>query len=221
MNVSDMIEEMASWLSRAGGPVAASSRPACHRIEADVRTERAVHRVALEGRVDAHGRVRERFWCDGIRLQRHELLRLTCPEAECPQSRALREQWQAFLQRRGRAGGRVGALRAGGPGHPTGMPLLTEHPLQVAGRSCSARPATFRCFTACPNRAHPPLWLDKRGWDVFENGVCLGGGLAPSTTRDGVTTTQPRLPTLQAAEAYVLARTLEVSALLALLPDRR
>lgn len=219
MNVSDIIDEIARRLPRADEPPPAAWRAAPQRIEADVTTELGVHRVAIDARVDTQDRLRERYWCDGIRLQRHELLRLTCPEAECPQSRALRDQWQAFLRQR--SGRPVAARRTVANGYRAGLPLVTEHPLHVAGRSCTARPATFRCFTSCPNKAHPPLWLDKRGFDVFEGGVCIGGGSAPGATVDGVTTTNPRIPTLQAAEAYVLARTLEVSALLARLPDRR
>ena len=47
-------------------------------------------------------------------------------------------------------------------------------------------------------------FVDKSGFDLFEDGICLGGGV---TKRGGVL--QPRIPTVGAAEAFVLARHLE------------
>ena len=74
-----------------------------------------------------------------------------------------------------------------------------------AGRPClTARPARFPCLTPCPHGAHPPLTIEQPGFDLFEGEVCVGGGVVES---HGVR--RPRIPTLPAAEAYVLARQLE------------
>jgi hypothetical protein len=214
MQVVEMLGEIARRVPE-GAP--AGTR---HRVEVDGPAGRGLGRIAVEACVDHRGRRRERFWCDGVRLQRPEFLRLTCAEAECPQVVSMREQWLAFQRRRS---GRPVPARAE-PFRPQALPLMQEHPLAAAGHRCVARPATFRCLTPCPNGAHPPMWIDKRGWDLFEDGVYIGGGVAPvagdagagGEAGDGLTTRRsaPRIPTLPAAEAYVLARALEAAAVL-------
>lgn len=207
MQLPDWLEQLTTLVPE-GAPVGTR-----HRIETTTGSGAGAHRIAAEALIDRHGQRRERFWCDGARLQRHELLRLTCPETECPQAKALRAQWQAFVQRRHgpAAVARRAAVVAAAP-----AALMQEHLLQMAGQTCTARPAVFRCFTHCPHGAHPPLWIDQRGFDLFEDGVCIGGGLA--TDRAG---TRPRIPTLQAAQAWLTARALEASAALAALAERR
>ena len=86
---------------------------------------------------------------------------------------------------------------------------MTEVPVVVGRQHFVARPGRFPCFTPCPHGAHPPLRIDKSGFDLFENGTCLGGGVAKV---GGVL--QPRIPTVRAAEAFVLARHLETLAAL-------
>jgi hypothetical protein len=51
--------------------------------------------------------------------------------------------------------------------------------------------------------------IEKTGYDLFEHGVCVGGGLMRSGD-----SARPRLPTLAAAHAFVLARHLEALAML-------
>ncbi|MFM2059924.1 MAG: hypothetical protein RLY71_4309, partial [Pseudomonadota bacterium] len=65
-----------------------------------VDTGRVRHEVTVAVRIDAQGRRREQFWCDGVRVERAVLLRLTCAEVECPHAVAVRAQWQAFHARR-------------------------------------------------------------------------------------------------------------------------
>lgn len=161
--------------------------------------------VAVAARIDAKGGRRLQYWCDGIRVERHVLLRLTCPEGACPQSRAIRAQWQDFL-RGERAPAEPAAAFA-----PSPQPLIQDLPLRFGRADCVARPASFRCFTPCPNGAHPPMQIDQPGFDLFEDGRCVGGGVV--TGADGVR--RPRLPTLQSAEAFVLARRLEAMAAVA------
>jgi hypothetical protein len=157
----------------------------------------AAHEARVAARIDHKKRRREQFWLDGVRVDRSVLLRLTCAEAECPQAKGVRAQWEAFHRRAPRA--RPQPLQA--------RPLIEEVALRVGHQECLARPARFNCFTHCPNRAHPALLIEKTGYDLFEQGVCVGGGLMRSA--DGV---RPRLPTLEAATAFVLARHLEAMA---------
>jgi len=157
------------------------------------------HEVIAVARIDHKGRRREQFLLDGVRVDRCVLLRLTCTETECPQARLVRAQWDAFHRRSPRQ--RPQPMQA--------RPLMEESPLVVGAHHCTARPARFTCFTHCPNRAHPALLIEKTGYDLFEDGVYVGGGLLKSD--DGA---RPRLPTLEAAKAFVLARQLEAMAAL-------
>jgi hypothetical protein len=134
-------------------------------------------------------------------VERAVLLRLTCPEAECPHAQQVRAQWAAFRHR-----GRV----AKSPERALPEALMTEVDVTVGLQHFTARPARFPCFTPCPHGAHPPLTIEKRGFDLFEGGQCLGGGV---TECSGVR--RPRIPTVQAAQAYVLARQLETQVVLA------
>ncbi len=156
--------------------------------------------IAAAPRIDAQGRRREQTWCDGWRVELAVLLRLTCPEAECPHALQVRAQWVDF-HRPGRA--------ASGPARLRTQPLVTDVDLTVGLQRFTARPARFPCFTPCPHDAHPPLTIEKRGFDLFEDGHCLGGGV---TEAHGVR--RPRLPTAHAAKVYVLARQMETQAVL-------
>jgi hypothetical protein len=164
-------------------------------------------RVEVAARIDDKGRRREQYFCEGVRLDRHVLLRLTCPERECPQACAVRAQWAEFRQ-----GARTGA-RAQSPARP--VPLVEEVAVVVGHHRCTARSARFQCYTPCPHGAHAPMMMDKTGYDLFEDGTCLGGGVVEV---GGVR--RPRLPNVRAAEAFVLARHLEAIAALAEVRER-
>lgn len=179
-----------------------------YRVDAHVQLPGAVHRLSLTARIDHKGRRVEQLLCDGVRVERAVLLRLTCPETECPQARAVRLQWDRYHQR-------APALpQPAGPPRP--CPLIEEHPLVVDHQEYTARPARFSCFTPCPNRAHPSMTIEKTGYDLFEHGTCVAGGLADV---DGVM--RPRLPTLQAAEAFLRAGHLLARAVLGALRHPR
>lgn len=174
-----------------------------HRAQGQVATCGATHTVAVAARIDREGRRHEQYFCDGTRVPRPVLLRLTCAESECPQARAVRDQWRAF---HGRADSVRSPRRAA---HPEAPSRLEEVELVVAGHRCIARSARFRSFSQCPNRAHPPMWFEKTGFDLFEDTTCVGGGVV---TSDGTCT--PRLPSIAAAEAYLFARHIEARAVL-------
>ena len=159
------------------------------RLTARVDVTGATHQLTVAARIDHKGRRREQFLCDGVRVEKPMLLRLTCPETECPHARAVRQQWDQFHRR---APARHAVLP------PQARPLIEEHELVVNDQRYTARPARFSCYTPCPNRAHPSMVIEKTGYDLFAHDTCVGGGLVD---RDGVA--RPRLPTLQAAEAFV------------------
>jgi hypothetical protein len=165
-----------------------------------VTTPHGAHTVAVAARIDARGHRREQFWCDEVRVERGVLLRLTCKETECPHAIEVRAQWLAFHRRAPARAPRASM---------SPQPLTADIPVTVGRHHIVARPARFPCFTHCPNDAHPPLNIDKSGFDLFEEGVCVGGGV---TVLGGVL--RPRLPTVRAAEAFVLARHLEALATL-------
>ncbi len=160
-----------------------------------VVTPNRAHQVAAAARIDPQGRRREQFWCDGLRVERAVLLRLTCAEVECPHAQQVRAQWARF-HGRGAAAAAPQALHA--------QPLMAEVAVTVGPHRYTARPARFPCYTRCPHGAHPPLTFDKNGFDLFDDSGCLAGGV---TELRGVR--QPRLPSTRAAEAFVLARYLE------------
>jgi hypothetical protein len=189
MTVLELIDE-------ATRQVPASAPPGtCWKAAAEIATPHGRHTVVIEARIEADGQRHEAFRFDDSRIERHVLLRLTCSETECPQAVAVRAQWIA-LHTPGPTEVRVQG--------PCPRPLITEVAVGGDGQHIVARPARFPCFTPCPHGAHLPLTIDKSGFDLFEDGVCLGGGL---TVQHGVL--QPRIPTLRAAEAFVLARRLE------------
>lgn len=192
MNVLQLLEEVQHQVPK-GAPFGTRGKATSALALPD-----GVHRVAVAARIDPHGRRREQFWCDDVRVEKAVLLRLTCPERECPHAVQVRAQWTAFHGR-----DRAADL----PGSPLATPLMVEAAVTVGKQGFTARPARFPCFTPCPNHAHPPLTIDKLGFDLFDNGICIGGGVTES---QGVR--RPRIPTLSAAEAYVLARQLETMA---------
>lgn len=128
------------------------------------------HEVAVIYRIDRKGRRVINYFCDGARMSRATLLMLLCCEAACPQAKAVRQRWRSFIgQPERRASARVMPLRP--------APLMQEIAIDGAGHHCVARPASFECLTPCPLRAHAPQLMRKSGWDLFEDGVWVAGGL--------------------------------------------
>lgn len=199
MNVPELLDEVRL---RVPSGAALGTR---WKASSTVATAQGPHRVDIAARIDVHGRRREQFWCDGVRLELPVLLRLTCAEGECPHAVQVRAQWVAYH--------RAGPARAS-PEKPGTRPLMSEVPVKVGRHAFVARPARFPCFTPCPNGAHPPMTIDKSGFDLFDEGTCVGGGVVEAA---GVR--QPRLPTVGAAEAFVLARHLEALAALGAASD--
>lgn len=132
----------------------------------------------------------------GVRVDRSNLLLLTCPESACELSQSVQRKWRD----------------AHGAAQPTSerkssqrlkvASLFDETPVVVGSRNCVARPASFECVTPCPVGAHAPIRMHKTGWDLFENGQCIAGGLV---RQPAANTLIPLLPTLESAESWLKA----------------
>jgi len=156
------------------------------QLEAQVRAElpanalagaRARAAVVRDGqeievvyRVDRNGKRVLNYSYAGARMERQVLLMLLCTEGACPKAQEVRQRWRAFNGHADRpAPSRVTPLRV--------LPLMEEVPVEAAGHRCVARPASFECRTPCPVGAHAPEVLRKPGWDLFEDGIWVAGGL--------------------------------------------
>ncbi len=132
----------------------------------------------------------------GVRVDRSNLLLLTCPESACDLSQSVQRKWRD----------------AHGAAQPTSerkssqrlkvASLFDENPVVVGSRNCVARPASFECVTPCPVGAHAPIRMHKTGWDLFENGRCIAGGLVRQSETSMLA---PLLPTLESAKSWLNA----------------
>ena len=162
------------------------------QLEAQVRAElpaearagaRARAAVVRDGqeievvyRVDRNGKRVFNYSYAGARMERQVLLMLLCTEGACPKAKKAQQRWRAFNGHVERpASSRVAPLRF--------VPLIEEVTMNASGK-CVARPAWFECLTACPVGAHAPQLLRKSGWDLFEDGVWLAGGLCIDAATD-------------------------------------
>jgi hypothetical protein len=152
--------------------------------------------VLVVCRMHRHGHAVYDHHCNGRQMDRATLARLLCPMLDCPQSAAVRQRWQAMTGQtlpaeRSASNGRHRTLATG---H-----LIDEVTLRAGEHSCVARPALFSTLTACPMAAHPPELLRRSGWDLFEDGVWLAGGV----TRQPGGTQAPRFATLDDARRWL------------------
>jgi hypothetical protein len=133
---------------------------------------------------------------DGIRLERSVLLQLLCTETACPQCQRTRANWNAFR------GISCVTRRVAQSGYQF-RHLVEEVSIEAAGRSCVARPAAFQCRISCPAKAHAASVVRRTGWDLFEEGRYVAGGL---TTNPKTLEQEPALPTIDVATAWLAAR---------------
>jgi len=144
-------------------------------------------------RIDRKGQRVINYFCDGARMSRATLLMLMCRETACPQVQAVRLQWRSFIGKPERpATARVTPLRP--------APLMVEVAVEGAGHHCVARPAPFECLTPCPLGAHAPQVLHKTGWDLFEDGTWVAGGLCVDN-REG--SSRPRFESPAEAQQWL------------------
>lgn len=151
-------------------------------------------RAEVFARRGRDGLIRFGYSYCGVRLDRKTLLMLICPENACPCRAALHERWRVHR-------GEVVAP----PARPIRAelfagPLVEEVAVSVGGRTCVARPALFRCSTPCPLGVHAAVPMRKSGWDLFEDGRCIAGGVVPGASIKALI---PMLPTLEAVQQWL------------------
>lgn len=149
-------------------------------------------RLEVLGRVGPGGDIRLGYSYCGVRMERKTLLTLVCPEQSCPCRGNLLAKWR---QHQGIA------IPAAPPPRfrPMARPLFEEVEIRANGRCCHARPASFRCLTPCPHAAHAAIPMQKTGWDLFEAGRCIAGGVLKNP-ETGLSA--PLLPTLEVAQTW-------------------
>jgi hypothetical protein len=128
------------------------------------------HRIEVVLRVDRHGNRVYTYMCDGARMARLTLAMLLCPETACPRGQQVKSRWREFT-------GQPSPRTRHQPQTLQVRPLIEEVVVESAGHRCTARPASFECLTPCPVGAHGPELMRKAGWDLFEDGVWIAGGL--------------------------------------------
>lgn len=151
------------------------------------------HQIEVVYRIDRKGQRVINHFCDGARMSRTTLLTLLCPEAACAEATAVRQRWRQFIGTPERcAPARVVPLRP--------APLMEELPIEGAGHHCVARPASFECLTPCTMGAHPPRVMHKCGWDLFEDGIWIAGGLCVERPHGA---SRPRFESLADAQQWL------------------
>ncbi|WP_210801456.1 hypothetical protein [Ideonella aquatica] len=197
MHVNDLIQAIEAAVPAGAAP---GTR---HRVEGRVDTGAQAHEVAIAVRMDAAGRRRETWLCDGIRVERPLLLRLTCAQTDCPQAQQAQRDWQNFHRRRlglpqshEHAGGRLRALQARAERNACVM-------LEAGALTVQAIANRFQGYARCPNHAHPPICRDLPGYDVFDGfDFVVGGGT--QVLRDGrVVDMGPRVRSLAQVQAWL------------------
>ena len=150
-------------------------------------------RLEVLGRVGPGGAIRLGYSYCGVRMERKTLLTLVCPEQSCPCRVAALAQWEQHQ----------GIVIPAAPQprfQPMARPLFEEVEIRANGRSCQARPASFRCLTPCPHAAHAAIPMQKAGWDLFQAGRCIAGGVRKNL-ETGLSA--PLMPTLEAAQSWL------------------
>ena len=151
------------------------------------------NRLEVLGRIGPSGGIRLGYSYCGVRMERKTLLTLVCPEQSCPCRVASLAKWRQH---------QAIAIPTAPPPRfqPVARPLFEEVEIRVNGRSCQARPASFRCLTPCPHSVHAAFPMQKTGWDLFEAGRYIAGGVLKNP-ETGLSA--PLLPTLEAAQTWL------------------
>lgn len=150
-------------------------------------------RLEVLGRIGPSGGIRLGYSYCGVRMERKTLLTLVCPEQSCPRRAASLAKWEQHQ-------GIVIPAALQPRFQPMARPLFEEVVIRANGRSCQARPASFRCLTQCPHSVHAAISMQKTGWDLFEAGRCIAGGVLKNP-ETGLSA--PLLPTLEAAQTWL------------------
>lgn len=129
----------------------------------------------------------------GTRLERSVLLQLLCPEMECSLCKITNNKWQALQ------GAAIAKVRQPLQSYQFAH-LMEEITIATREQTYIARPATFKCLTACPMKAHKPIVISRTGWDVFNRGKYVAGGLVANPETLAL---EPMFPTTEQAHAWI------------------
>jgi hypothetical protein len=169
--------------------------------------------LSVKLRVDRNGVAQLGHWIDGFRLERRALLHLLCPDRACPEAAAVKDRW---ARRHEPATETAPPAPSPRPVRLDPRPLLQEVPLDEAGHHCTLRPGQWSCERRCPVQAHPPRRVAMAGWDLFEHGVWLAGGLVDDPAAPGCGP-RPRFATPDDARAWLRQQHLHAGQALAAL----
>lgn len=160
---------------------------------ASANAEHRGTRVSVSAYQLRNGKSIFKYSFDGVRLERSLLLQLLCTETDCPQCKVTQAKWAQFR------GMLAPSRRVIQPSYAF-KHLTEEHHIEVAGRTCVARPAVFQCRISCSAKAHGQAVVRKTGWDLFEGNRYLTGGLItnPETLEQ-----EPTIPTIDAAKNWL------------------
>jgi hypothetical protein len=155
----------------------------------EARTVRVSHGV------DRKGEPAFRYWFDATRVDRSVLLKLICKESLCPRHQETLAKWCKFS-------GLTMAKASKQTKTPVHIDKLeVEQHIVLGGKSYFARPAKLSCKWNCPVGAHPPVVLQRDGWDVFSaEGKCLAGGLDPTRPKESA---YPLFPSIVAVKTWL------------------
>jgi hypothetical protein len=156
------------------------------------------HSVRVSHGVDRKGQPAFRYWFDTARVDRGVLLTLICKESLCPKHQDTFAKWCKFT---GQA--KVKSAKPITP--PVHIEKLeVERQISVNGKTYAARPAKLSCKWTCPLGAHPPVMVQRDGWDLFsEEGKCIAGGVDPTRPKDAA---YPLFPNLAAVHTWLAAQ---------------
>jgi hypothetical protein len=136
-----------------------------------------------------------RYWVDSARVTREVLLAVLCYESLCPWHQDTIVQLRQFV---GKAPPAT-VQRKKAAMHITA--LQQECRLEVDGKAYVARPAKLSCKWTCPLGAHPPVMLQRDGWDLFNaEGKCIAGGLDPTRPKESA---YPLFPSIVAVQSWL------------------
>lgn len=174
-----------------------------------ISTQRALPELGdltVRLRINRNGQRAFTYTLEGMRLERATLLKLVCMDIHCPDAASVREKWA-------RVQGMPTRANVNRPRAPTArglayrplqvQALMEEETFEVAGHHFTARPAVWPCDRTCAMGAHSPVKVDLRGWDLFEGGVWIAGGLSDQITQSG-RGQRPRFESLAEAKAWVV-----------------
>lgn len=153
------------------------------------------HEVAARGvsaRVsvqrDRKGRPVLRYWFEASRVNRSTFQTLTCAQTRCPRHQSVLQQWRIHT-------GKALTARVEQIEFKRQVALAAEEQLSQGDEVFFAREAMFPVEFHCSQRAHDPIRIQVKGWDVFGRTGYLAGGWASEA---------PLFETLKQVQAWLV-----------------